>query len=250
MKLKTNWSIFFLGSLISFAPTMLFAQSLQPLSEEELGAVTGQKGILVSMEYYFNSSPDDDSNTGFNEAGAPIAGADGCSTPNGGSSLENMNCRFGIQLKNRETEWLVAKNGYASLVVNKLSLDASKLNESRGSSKTGWFDPATFQDPDHNCLLETGCSAASIAALAGLRTSYPNTGGSYDSSSKTVTGYSDARFGMYFEGLAVEPNSAVNVQDGWSRGNINGSFMGLKIADNNGYQAGIAFGGDFYMYGF
>ena len=48
-----------------------------------------------------------------------------------------------------------------------------------------------------------------------------------------------------FEGLAVEPNAGAPNGNGWE-GNQNGS-LGLNIADNNGHQARIAFGGDFYL---
>lgn len=223
------------------------ADSLQPLSEDEMGAVTGQKGILVSLDYYYNS---DQAN-----GGAPLT-TNGCSTPNGTTSLENMNCRFAVQLENRETEWLVFKNGYASAAVKRLSLDGSYLNESRGSGAayTGWFSASKFSD-DSGCLLGAGnCTAGYVSSLAALRTHYPETGGSYTPGTHSVTGYDDVLFGMYFEGVAVEPNSAPGLQDGWNSarpgGDVNGSFLGLKIADNNGYQAHIAIGGDFYLYGF
>ncbi len=78
--------------------------------------------------------------------------------------------------------------------------------------------------------------------MPGLRLSYPE--GAADGLE-----FNDVRFGLYFEGLAVEPNALVPSGNGWE-GNNNGSFMGLNIADNNGHQAGIAFGGDFYLYGY
>ena len=223
--------------------------ALEALDDDEMDAVTGQAGILLSFQYYFNSSQADNPGTpDFNEAGAPLTGTEGCSTPNGGASLGNMNCRFAMQLKNRETEWLVFKNGHASIDLRRLSLDASVLSDSHGSSAAynSFFNAEKFQEVDGTCLLPSGdCSSAGtsgLANMAGLRLSYPE--GSADGEE-----FNDARFGLYFEGLAVEPNSAVSMQDGWSR-DINGSFMGLNIADNNGNQAGIAFGGDFYLYGF
>jgi len=225
-----------------------------------MGAVTGQKGILVSLEYYYNSSPTGSAGHPFINDNNDPADPDyevyngGCSTPGTEGSLGDMDCRFGLQLTNRETEWLVAKNGYASLVITKLSLDASYLADSRGSDDAykGWFNTEKFEDAD-GCLLET-CSASAIEALAGLRTHYADSGGSYNPTDKTVSGYNDVRFGMFFEGLAVEANTDITstlpgVQDGWKE-NRNGSFLGLNIADNNGYQAGIAFGGDFYLYGY
>lgn len=229
------------------------ANELQPLSDGELQAVTGQKGILISFEYYYNSSPTDSASTAdFDESGQPLTGSSGCSTPDGSTSLANMNCRFALQLKNRETEWLVFKNGYASMAAYRLSLDAATLGESRGADSTysGYFDAAKFQDVNGQCLLGPGnCSAGYIAELAAMRTHYPETGGSYNPTTHQSSNYNDVRLGLFFEGLAVEPNSAISTQDGWQMNN-QGSFMGMKIGDNYGYQAGIAFGGDFYLYGF
>lgn len=244
------WSAWSVLMLLCFPVT---ASELQPLSDGELQAVTGQKGILISLEYYYNSSPTDNTSTAdFDESGQPLAGSSGCSPPDGSTSLASMNCRFALQLKNRETEWLVFKNGYASMAAYRLSLDAATLGESRGADSvySGYFDASKFQDVNGQCLLGAGnCTASYIAELAAMRTHYPETGGSYDPATHQSSNYNDVRLGLFFEGLAVEPNSAISTQDGWQRNN-QGSFMGMKIGDNNGYQAGIAFGGDFYLYGF
>ncbi|MEE2603328.1 MAG: hypothetical protein VX595_09725 [Pseudomonadota bacterium] len=246
VKLRQAFAAFTVGACLHANPAL----ALEALNDDEMDAVTGQAGILLSFQYYFNSNQTDNPGTpDFNEAGAPLTGTEGCPTPNGGASLGNMNCRFAMQLKNRESEWLVFKNGHASIDLRRLSLDASELGDSYGASAAfdSFFNARKFQaEGGSTCLLPSGdCSSASaseLANMAGLRLSYPE--GSADGEE-----FNDARFGLYFEGLAVEPNSSALVQDGWSR-NINGSFMGLNIADNNGHQAGIAFGGDFYLYGF
>lgn len=238
-------------ALLLGLPLASQAASLQPLTEDEMSRVTGREGVLVSLEYYYNSDPIDDPLTPhFNEAGQALGGF--CSSPNGNSSLGNMNCRLGLQLENRSGEWLVFKNGHASLVVNRLSLDASFLGDASASSVAyeSFFDVRKFQDTDGSCLLETGnCSVSTLRKMPAMRAHYPQTGGAYNPATHRAEGYDDARFGLYFEGLAVEYNSAPGVQDGWMN-NDNGSFLGLNIADNNGHQAGIAFGGNFYMYGF
>ncbi|MCG8436962.1 MAG: hypothetical protein MI751_02640, partial [Pseudomonadales bacterium] len=115
------------------------------MADNEMGKVTGQKGILLSLQYYYNSHPNLD--------GGPVSE---CSTPNGGTSLDNMNCRFGMQLKNREDEWLVFKNGHASLDLDRIALDASVLGDSRGADDgtngsfdyTAWFNEGKFRDVD------------------------------------------------------------------------------------------------------
>ncbi|KGD65760.1 hypothetical protein Y5S_00984 [Alcanivorax nanhaiticus] len=205
------------------------------MADAEMGDITGQKGILLSLQYYYNSHPNLD--------GAAVSD---CATPNGGTSLNNMNCRFAVQLKNREDEWLVFKNGHASIDLTRIALDASILGDSGGASNTSLFNPEKFEDVDGSCLLTGaagGCDgeAPTIAAMAGLRLSYPvGTNGE---------NFGNVRFGLFFEGLAVEPNALAPNTNGWE-GTDRGSFMGLNIADNAGHQANISFGGDFYLYGF
>jgi hypothetical protein len=223
------------------------AYALEALDDDEMDAVTGQAGILLSFQYYYNSHPDLD--------GGPVPE---CSTPNGGTSLSNMDCRFAMQLKNRETEWLVFKNGHASIDLRRLSLDASVLGDSHGAGAAfnSFFNAEKFKEVDDTCMLPSGdCSSAGgsgLANMAGLRLSYPE--------GENGANFGNVRFGMFFEGLAVEPNGFSGVdgsgnlipdptKEGWQI-NARNSFMGLNIADNNGHQAGIAFGGDFYLYGF
>jgi len=239
-------------SLLFFTPS-LHAVDLQPLSDDEMGSVTGQEGVLVSLEYYYNSNPATNGDALLGSGSAGTLGDGGCSGPNGSSSLADMDCRLAIQLENRSDEWLVIKNGYASIVVNRLSLDASTLGESvaTGAGYSTFFNQGKFEAVDGiTCLLGAGnCNTGYIDNMPAVRTHYPETAGSYNPGDGTSTGYNDVRLGIYYEGMAIEFNSAPGVQDGWQQ-NVNGSFLGLNIADNNSAQAGIAFGGNFYMYGF
>lgn len=241
---------------VAVLPSLLFvafalapaahANGLQPLSEDELGQVTGQEGILASLEYYYNSDPIPDGDFG---PGRAIEGF--CSEPGTSGSLANMNCRLALQLENREDEWLVFKNGHASLVVTRLSLDAAYLGDGSAaqSGYAGFFNEDKFRDVDGTCLLGAGnCNVEYVASMPGVRLHYPQNGGSYDPVTGESSGFNDVRFGLFFEGLAVEYNSP-GVQDAWAK-NERGSFMGARIADNNGHQAGITFGGDVYMFGF
>lgn len=223
------------------------AQGLTPLSELEMEGVFGQEGILISIDYYYNSEKTSDPAT----SGRRLD--DFCANPNGAGSLANMNCRMAIQLENISDSWLVIKNGHASLSVNRLSFDAAFLGEAGSSANIGFYNDAKFRMPDElggECLLETlVCDPSTISTMPALRTHYPDTGGSYSTVTRTSSGFNDVKLGVYYEGMAVEFNSPLNEQNGWGR-NVNGSFLGLNIADNNGNQAGIAFGGDFYLYGF
>lgn len=235
-------------SLLLLLASFSIAQSLEMLTEEEMGVVTGQEGILISLDYYHNSEKTNNPATD----GQALAGF--CSVPNGGTSLGDMDCRMAIQIANHEDHWVVVKNGHASISVNRISLDAAFLGDASSESSAN-VNLGKFLAPNGDCLIGVGgCTSEAAAAnlikqMPGLRTHYAETSGSYDATNRVSVGYNDVRFGMFIEGMAVEFNTAVNLQDGWTR-NQNGSFLGLKVADNNGHQAGIAFGGDFYLYGF
>lgn len=247
MMLRSVCSLLMFLSGLLFVPACM-AQSLQALTEEEMGSVTGQEGILISLDYYYNSEKTDDPATN----GQALPGF--CATPGTAGSLANMNCRLAIQIANHEDHWVVVKNGHASISVKRLSLDAAFLGDA-SSAASSEVNLAKFQDSSGTCLIGAGNCGSDAAAMTiiqempALRAHYPETGGTYDSGNRVSVGYDDVKFGLYFEGMAVELNTIANVQDGWSLDN-NGSFLGLNIADNNGPQAGIAFGGDFYLYGF
>lgn len=267
------------------------APALEALDDQEMEAVAGREGVMVSMEYYYNSVRTDDSTT----TGAGLAK---CS--NGG--LADMDCRLAWQLSNRgdagaagiygsttwtlpggggcngqstcKGEWLVWKAGWASLSVNDLMLDAATLSDagSSGAAYESWLTPnlvgvyGSFVDSNGTCLMPVGpsdggaaCSVAYMKAMPALRTHYPNTSGTYNSGTRATTGFNDVRFGLEVTGLSAEYDCATAATagcgvsaaagPGWMLNN-GGSFTSLKIADNAGNQAGIAFGGNFYLYGF
>jgi hypothetical protein len=239
---------------------------MDPLNDTEMGSVTGQEGILVSLDYYYNSKPlyKDDATVRAEGRGADDIGAANADC----TGLASVNCRLALQLENRDFGWLVFKNGHASLEMNRLSLDASLLGGVPNGVSTENKDIALndekfrAESPDGgttpgDCLLGTGnCVKPYIDKMPGVRAHYPESGGSYDHSSRTTTGYNDVRLGVHVEGLAIEynePDPAAGenfpTQPGWQSDNF-GSFLGFEIADNNAHQAGIAIGGNFYMYGF
>jgi|GEM_PF-592968 len=253
---KTFWAALVAGISMLFA---IPGYALESMDDSEMGAVTGQEGVLISLEYYYNSDP----SPGVNQ-GAALGGAFGCSAPNGGTSLANQNCRLALQLENRDFGWLVFKNGHASVVMNRLSLDAAFLggdpvadNGVSTANKAIALNDEKFRDESGACLFGD-CTTTWIDNSPAVRAQYIETGGIYTAGSPgqpgTSTGYNDVLLGMYVEGLAVEYNQpqagdSWTAAPGWQANNF-GSFLGFEIADNNGHQAGIAIGGNFYMYGF
>lgn len=243
-------------SLISLlSSNLVHAREMQTLNDIELGNVSGQEGISLSIDYYLNTIKTSDPST--------TGQVDTTFCP---GTLDDISCRFTWQIANRaegdnhsglvgaKGEWLAYKDGFLSLTIDKLSLDASFLGDAGSASAaySGWFNPETFQDSSGACLLAGGdgvsaCTVAFIQSMPALRTHYPGTSGSYNSASHDTNGYNDVRLGMQIGGLSIEYNQAGT--PGYLLNN-HGSFAGLTIADNNGNQSGFAFGGNFYLYGF
>lgn len=233
------------------------AQALEEMNDGEMGVVTGQEGILISLDYYYNSRGP------YKDDGTPRVlgtGPDNLGAANADcAGLASLNCRLALQLENRGFGWLVFKNGHASLEMNRLSLDASLLGGLNGAStenKAIALNDGKFENEGGGCLLGAGnCTKSYIDSMPAVRAHYPQTGGEYTAdpgNGGSSTGYNDVRLGVYVEGLAIEyntPDAGSYIQDAWQK-NEYGSFMGFEIADNAGHQAGIAIGGNFYMYGF
>lgn len=274
MKMYFRQGLLFFFLMLSSAA----GYAMKELDDRELGGISGQAGVSVSMEYYYNSMRTSDPTT-------TGAGLGKCT--DGG--LGDTDCRLAWQLSGRGAaatqgiyeattwtlpggggcdgsstcrgEWLVWKAGWASLVVNDLNLDAAFLGDaaSAGSDYEHWLINnsqlgGSFADSSGSCLMPADrsgaygtCTVDYMKAMPALRTHYANTGGTYDPTSRTTTGYNDALFGLEVTGLSAEYDTAG--QPGWELNN-HGSFTSLKIADNHGHQAGIAFGGSFYLYGF
>lgn len=251
-----------LGLLMLCATSQVAA--LEELSDNELSQVQGREGVALTFDYYFNSQP-----TGPNQ---------GLANDNCGTGSNYLNCLFTWQIAGREHrwggangdaykgEWLAYKEGYLTMNVNRLALEAAVLGEAKSaaSSYESFHNEDKFKGKvynedtgvDHNitCLLEDGdCSIASMKLSPALKTYYPDTGGYYDASEGVSVGYNDVRLGLQFERLAVEYDKGTVGEANFVPGyNVdeNGSFIGMLVKDNNANTAGIAFGGDFYMYGF
>jgi len=230
------------------------ALALEPMGDTEMGTITGQEGVLLSLQYYYNSKPPHEVT---NDEDIGSANAD-C------TGLASVNCRLALQLENRDFGWLVFKNGHASLEMNRLSLDAAFLGGDPGTengvsaaNKAIAFNDEKFRNEGGDCLFGD-CTTSWIDNSPAVRAQYPESGGVYTPGNAgqpgSSQGYNDVLLGVYVQGLAVEYNEPEigetwTAAPGWQANNF-GSFLGFEIADNNSHQAGIAIGGNFYMYGF
>lgn len=252
---KRRLQLFSLLSVFALsAPVM--AMDLEPLSDEDLSNVRGREGVAITFDYYFNSD---------RATGEALSTGDYVC----GDGANYENCLFTWQIAGREHtwgdndhtfkgEWLAYKEGYLTMNVKRLALESSFLGQAKSAASgyESYHNEDKFKGKiydgnsvDHNitCLLEIDCTVAMLKETPALRTYYPDTHGSYDSATGKSSGYDDVRLGLVFERLAIE------YDDGTIPGyeqDLQGSFAGLRITDTNDATAGIAFGGDFYMYGF
>lgn len=202
------------------------SQALDPMAEEEMQAVIGQAGVALELGMDLNTNAD-----------GSIALAD-CDTLSGP-------CRLALSFANRSDEWLVLKGYYGNLSIPTLNLDAAYLSEA-GNDVT-LFDSSKFLNDANECLLPGGnCDTETLDSMAAMKLSLPEVSGSYDPATEISTGYTNIAFGMTLTGTAVEFGASEN---GFNA-NANGSFLGLRVADENGPFAGVNVQGNAYIFGF
>ena len=129
-------------------PLSLYAQQgLKPLDEAALGAVTGQAGIALDLEWRVNAD----------SSGNPLASLNYCSGA-------NDPCRMSFQFDNRGSaggEWITWKNFYGVLRLNNAWIDA---NQSPGTASkyadTGANNRFMSGDSTPICLLDGSTNAS------------------------------------------------------------------------------------------
>ena len=201
-------------------------QAMEAMAEEEMQAVSGQAGVALELGMDFNTNAD------------------------GSISLTDCNtlagpCRLAISFANRTDEWLVLKGYYGNFSIPTLNLDAAYLSDA--GNDTTLFDDRKFRDDAGNCLLPGGtCDTATLDSMAAMKLSLPSATGSYDPTTGTSSGYTNIAFGITLTGAAVEFGAGAT---GYNA-NANGSFLGLRVADNNGPFTGVNVSGNAYIFGF
>lgn len=174
-------------------------------------------------------------------------------------------------------EWLVFKDSYFALKMPDLYLDGSIMGGvngaiSAGAGYTGFFDEARFRGVPTTaslplsgpCLLDNGagttaCTTANIQLTPALRMhqSHGSDGNgttSYTPASGISAGYDDISLSFKIGRMAVEYDTGACTYAGGAacgyNQDIKGSFLGVSIRDNITPFAGIAVGGNMYLYGF
>ena len=241
-------------ALLLLLPAFANAEML-PVDDAALEQVTGQSGISLALEFDLNVQDADQDGvvdlTGGNFQ--PIANCGNGTFDNGTAG----SCRLAINITNRPDEWVVFKDFYGSARTDNIYLDGGYLRDAGNDTST--FDPERFKATDGSCLVDpTGNDCGSAGSppayfddLAAMVVSMPGkhngtgfTARGYDSTTGVSSGYDSLELGLTIGGIAVEYGPTGYEQ------NLNGSFLGVNIADNNSPYAGIDVQGQAYIFGF
>lgn len=250
----------------------------KPLDGQPIGATTGaatDKGSCVTV-----------STTSPNPCGtywqfANHAGYTLDKAAIGGSGTQTMN---GEWLAFKES-WLALKIPSMKLNGGFMSgaLSSANVGGVAGTGYEAFLDVGRFQSVSGACLLSNGvgsstdCSVANIKLTPSLIMEQSSTTTCYNSSTsavvmtcgdgagtsgsvaaRTSAGYTSISLAMNIGRLNIEYDTGSNVCNGTTIGNAAcgymkdaaGSFLALKIRDNNSNFAGMAVGGRMYLYGF
>ncbi|WP_146026893.1 DUF6160 family protein [Alcanivorax sp. MD8A] len=253
---NSSFSRYVIPAFSVLLPSMASADMVA-MGDNSLAAVAGQSGISIGIELDINVQ-DMNGDGVVDLTGNNFTPISGCGTGNydDGSFLT---CTLALSFANRANEWLVIKDYYGSMRVDNLFLDAGYLVDAGNDPTT--YAPGKFLDSDGStCLIDpTGnnCGSSGVPPsyfddLAGLMIRAPGsrdaagnfTAPTYNPTSRQSDGYDSLRLGLSIGGMAVEYGATGHSQ------NVNGSFLGLKIADNNSPYAGADIQGQAYLFGF
>lgn len=199
--------------LVSLVLLCSVAHGFEPVSDDELGAVTAREGMQLTLR--LRNNVDDNLN--------PV-GCTGTLNP----------CRMGLEFSGREGIWLMLKDYYGYISFNSIRLDGTMLP----AANTGHQDTSRFRGLDGACLI-TGCDPRNLRAV---KVFYPF--------SKAVGEYDDMVLLMNIGRTALEFDSGAT--PGFQRDAAAGSVLGFRTADSSGLNAPARarFDGSAYVFGF
>lgn len=229
---------------------------MTPIDDGQLQTITGQSGIALGLELDINVV--DINEDGLVDLNGPdFQTIQDCGSGDFTSGVAGT-CRLALNFANRPGEWLVLKDYYGSVRIDNLYLDGGHLSDA--GNATSSYDPDKFLDSDGStCLVDPSgndCGADGVPPayfddLAAIVVSMPGsyngnqfTPTGYDSSNGQSSGYDSLTMGLTIGGMSVEYGVS-----GYSQNQL-GSFIGVKIADNNSPYAGADVQGQAYVFGF
>lgn len=204
---------------LSFALLILtmnvFASGLEPMADNELGAISGGDAIQLTVRLRNNV---DASNT-------PIGCVPGTLNP----------CRLGLEFTDREGKWLMLKEFYGTIAIEDMRLQGATLS----AGNSAYRDTSRFEASDGTCLL----SACDPNGLAAIMLTYPNAKGAGEYSDMS-TFLNIGRMALEFDVDASTPGYMVD--------NNAGSALAFRISDSGSTNGAMQmrFDGSAKIYGF
>lgn len=251
------------------SPASLFASELAPLADAELGVITGQEGVALGLELYWNAEKNSD------------PALDGRPLPALNCAAILSPCRTATQIEGRESngsrvgEWLVYKDAYFALRIRTLNVDLGFMRNAASAVAPGnfddqayispakfsrFYDPSVASNTESSCLLPANlCTATTIGGSGGaggmpaMKLFYPTPATSYTPGSNISTGYNSLELGWRVGKMFVEYDTSAACASDACRGfnqDSGKSFAGVHIKDVNSHFAGMAIEGSAYVYGF
>lgn len=203
---------------LSLLPSQLWAGSLQPLSESEMGDIAGQSAIELSVKLHNNIELKNDLHEGLGhcqESGANT-------------------CRLALEFAGHEGHWLVMKEFYGYLELDGIRLEGVRLP----ATQTDHYDATRFQREDGDCMIED-CDPSSMAAIL---MAYPG--------NKGPGVYQDMLTFMNVGRMTIEVDDGAT--PGFLREENPGVANAFRISDSSGPNANMQmrFDGSAMIYGF
>lgn len=204
--------------LLSALPLSLWADFLQPLSDLEMGEISGQNAIELSVTLHNNIERRDN----FHEALSHCY------------STGYNPCRLALEFAGHEGHWLVMKEFYGYLQLDGIQLEARTLP----TANTAYHDEDRFRRIDGQCMVEN-CDPS---GLASVEMSYP--------ANKGPGQYLDMQTFMNIGRMSVEQDESG--VPGYLLENQSGVANAFRISDSSGPNANhqVRFDGRTLIYGF
>lgn len=196
------------------------AGDMQALSEDALSSISGQEGIAMNLEIAINSTVSGNTVT---PTACPANTAD---------------CRLAFQLNDRTNQWIVLKDYYGLIRLNKVWLDAATSDASASA-----YVYSSASDPVLVAVPNRFPSGINFYSQPMVQLSYD-----HSSLGASTSFYGDAAIYLNASRMTMEFGTT-----GYLNNAVTGSALALKMADGpnavNG-AAQIRFDGKMQMSGF
>ncbi len=206
------WGVFLALKITFMQPAL--ADSLTPMADTELSAISGGDAIQLTLRLRNNVDANND----------PLGCTPGTLNP----------CRLGLEFTDREGKWLMLKEFYGTIALEDMRLEGVTLDDDDSSYR----DESRFEAANGNCLL-AGCDPNGLTAI---QLTYPQAKGAGE--------YNDMTTFLNIGRMALEFDTPGD--PGYMLDNNTGSALAFRASDSastNGSMQ-MRFEGRAMIYGF